>query len=127
MKWIILGVGIAVVGAGAYLLYRSSKAVSIKTEKVDKLTMSKVLQWFKSDEVKSELLKKPNLISVVLRGEELKKHAKNLKQEGQDTVILVGLFNNAKGEIEKGQLFICNSVDQELIDLFGDKDLIVLK
>ncbi len=120
-------VGIIVTGGIAYLVYKNLKQVPIETEKVDKLTMGKIIEWFKGDEVKSEILKKPNLISVVLKGKEIENYMKNFEKENQGKLVLVGLLDNSKGELLKAKMFVCSSIDQEILDLFGEKDLLVLK
>ena len=119
-----------IVGAGAifialvvliFLWLRLRKGNLLSTaEKRENFTMEDVIRFFKRPEVSSKLKSDENLLAVVI-----KENKKNKIH------ILCCLYDKNKEKTILDQSLLLNiltdKIDEDLIDQFGDKDMIVLQ
>lgn len=120
MKIILIVTGVAIVLAIAAVVIRRLKvaAKEIETKVVDILTLKDVISFFKQPDVLERIKASQDLIAVAMK--------ENVKNGGVKVILCA--FNKREDKVEFPLLqYKTNSLDVELISVFGEKDMIVLK
>lgn len=85
---------------------------------VDRLGVKDVVGFFSRPEAFERLKSSPDKMAVAMKN----------NQDGGRTLITLTLFDKATNEVEKPlALYSVKDVDVELQNLFGDKDMLVIK
>ena len=120
MRTVVIG-GVAFVALSltiGWLLVKNRRSVMPKPIKVDRLGVEDVVGFFKRPESLELLKATPDKIAVALKD----------KQGDERILITLTLFDKATNEVEKPlALYSVKNVDVELQNLFGDKDMLVIK
>ena len=106
------------------ILWKKSKrsnVLGLAERKVDNLQMNDIASWFKQAYILDKLKENSELTAIAIRCPH--PMAKDLAKED----IMVIVFNEKKSEIIEGEIFHYNEVSNEIVDSFGDTDMIVLK
>lgn len=122
MKIGLIAIGIAIVLGIATIVIRRLKAAAmeraIETRDVDILTFKDVISFFKQPDVLERLMSSPDLIAVAIKE----------TQENAGVKVILCAFNKRDDKVEFPFVqYKANSLDMELISVFGEKDMIVLK
>jgi len=88
-----------------------------------------IISWFKKPENANILKENSDFIALCIKGNETLKYVKDTNFGSQENKIdcVAAIFDSKKNEIVKGILFKCNQLNEDLLKLFGDKDMIVLQ
>ena len=120
MRTIVIG-GVALVALSltvAWLVVKNRRRAMPKTIKADRLGVEDVVGFFKRQKSLESLRASPDKIAVALKD----------KQDGGRVLITLTLFDKGTNEVEKPlALYSVKTVDVELLNLFGDKDMLVIK
>jgi len=120
MRTVVIGGGalVALSLTVVWLLVKNRRSVMPKPIKVDRLGVADVVGFFKRPASLERLEASPDKIAVALKD----------KQDGDRTLITLTLFDKSTNEVEKPlALYSVKNVDVELRNLFGDKDMLVIK
>ena len=122
MKIVLIVIGVAIFLAIAVAVIRRLKAAAveqaIETRDVDILTFRDVISFFKQPDVLERLKSSPDLIAVAIKE----------AQENAGAKVILCAFNKRDDKVEFPFVqYKANSLDMELISVFGGKDMIVLK
>ena len=114
----IIGGAVAAGGIIALILKGANGASSIPKEVVSGLTAEQVVEFFKAPEILEKLKADKNLLAVAV---------KEIKKSGRIHVCCT-LFDKEKNEVnEYVKIFSTRNISEDLQDMFGDKDMIVLQ
>lgn len=118
------------VGGGFYLLRRlfgqeSDFKISDKVQ-VEVLRANDVISWFKKDDILKQIKENPDIQCVVIKGESVKmvQDIKNIPEN--KNYCMVALFDKKSSSVVTAQVFIYKEMEEDLVKMFGDKDMIVL-
>ena len=115
------GVALLLVAAGLYFYIKKRKRSALKAIEVfdvDTVTLHDLVEFFKRPESICILKQSPDKIAVSI---------KEKIQTGRTNVILT-LFDKTTNRIEQPlAVYSAKAVDPELLSLYGDKDMIVIK
>lgn len=118
---IIIGAtALVVVALGIFFFARAKRGAFIETITQDTLTMKEVIAFFQQDSIIQELERDSNLLAVVVR-ERL--------DNGRIKLILT-LFNKQENKIAntpKSRAYIVASIDSDLEQNLGNRDMLVLE
>ena len=119
MKLLVL---LGVVGIVAYIVIRKKGDGKFRTDSVDKLTLSYVKKFFSEEKVDKE-----GCVPVLLKVN--KDNPYNIEVVTGTQGYILSYYNEKTGEILKEKTLIVNTneLDSNLIDSFGDKELIIFK
>lgn len=115
---IIVGVIIAVV---VFLLIKGKNKPVVPTKDIDILYADEILGFFKQPEINSSLRQNKNLVAVAI------------KETGKNGTIhiIATLFDKEKNDVsdfdKKAVAWNAKKIDNQLAQLFGDKEMIVLQ
>ena len=112
---------IIVIGIVAFVIIKGKKKSIIPTKDVEMLELAEILQFFKRPDILAKLKADSNLLAVAI-----KENSKN------GTIhIVASLFNKEKEKIDsinkEAVAWNAKKLDDRLIQLFGDRDMIILK
>ena len=116
---IIIGIvaGVAL-GVGTYFLFKKKTKIEdvIEYESVETLTLELVVSFFKNLDVLKMLKEDKNLLAVAIKDDSAK-------------AIVLACFDKEKNEIvyDKCKGYKYQKLNDDLIQMFGNKDMIVLK
>lgn len=120
MRTMVIG-GIALVAlslTAVWLVLKNRRGAMPEPIKVDRLGVEEVVGFFRRPEVAALLKASSDKIAVALKD----------KQDGGQTLITLTLFDKATNGVDKSlALYSVKDVDVELLNLFGDKDMLVIK
>ncbi|GIM53239.1 hypothetical protein CAPN004_22690 [Capnocytophaga cynodegmi] len=119
MKLLVL---LGVVSVAAYIILRKKSDGKFRTDNVDKLTLSYVKKFFSEEKVDEA-----GCVPVLLKVN--KDNPYNIEVIADTQSYILSYYNEKTGEILKEKTLIVNTreLDSNLIDSFGDKELIVFK
>lgn len=125
---LIFGFAIAL-GIGFYLFIRFFKQETkfkLSAVEVDVLKAADVISWFKIEDNLKQLKENPELQPVVLKGDAVKtlKSFKNISEDKNRCV--AALFDKTKNHVAIAQVFIYKVMEEDLIKMFGNKDMIIM-
>ena len=112
---------IIVIGIVAFVIIRGKKKTIIPTKNVEVLELTEVLQFFKQPDIMAKLRADSNLLAVAI------------KEKGKNGAIHIAacLFNKEKEEMvsldKEAVAWNAKKLDDRLIQMFGDRDMVVLK
>jgi len=112
--WLIVGF---IIGIGVILFFYF-KTPKTKMENCQK---DDLVNWFKNENNLNLLKENNNYLAVVLNSSH--ELAKNLNQNE----LILAIFDEEKNDIVKSEIFECENISNEVIDMFSGKDMIVLK
>ncbi|MBV7440057.1 hypothetical protein KRX57_01350 [Weeksellaceae bacterium TAE3-ERU29] len=119
---IILGlIGVAIVAGAVYYYYKNSQE-EIKKEEVDKLTLRYIKDYFQRQEKPTT-----NLKAIVLKVDNTNGEAFRLYNDFPYYVLTY--YNEQTREILTDNTLIvkANTLETNLLDAFGDKDMLILE
>ena len=116
---------IAIIVLGLFLLkyYKDNFTGSFPEINIESLTKEELLKWFKKDEILEQLKNNKNLMAIVVNTNHdiVKKiHVKN-----KHSLIQI-LFNEEKNYIIDAQILNSKNISSEVLDMFANKNMIVL-
>jgi hypothetical protein len=116
---VVGGITLAVASlAAVWFLLKNRHGTMPMPIKVDRLGVEDVVGFFKRTESLGRLKVSPDKIAVAL---------KDTHDDGR-TLITLTLFDKATNEVEKPlAIYSVKDVDVQLLNLFGDKDMLVIK
>lgn len=118
---LISGLIIIIIGIVAFLIIKGKKKSIIPTKDVEILELSEILQFFKQPNITSKLKSDSNLLAVAI------------KENGKNGTIhiVASLFNKEKEEIvsidKEAVAWNAKKLDDRLVQMFGDRDMVILK
>ncbi len=118
--WLFIGLVVVVVVGLIVFMSRKDKALGFNAIRQDSLTMKEVVEFFQNSEAMNELKSNPDLLAVVVR---------NKMNDGNIRVILT-LFNSKEKTIittPNTKAYIVKTLDSDLEQSFGDKEMLVLE
>lgn len=118
--WLFIGLVVVVVVGLIVFMSRKDKALGFNAIRQDSLTMKEVVEFFQNSEVMNELESNPDLLAVAMR---------NKMNDGNIRVILT-LFNSKEKKIittPNTKAYIVKTLDSDLEQSFGDKEMLVLE
>lgn len=128
LVWCLIGAACIVVG-GYFLFFRKkgkrnfldfnilSKLIPFpEAKKLEVITLSDIIGWFKEPEINEFLSSNPNLEAVAVLDR------KNAKIE-----VALCVFDKEKGKVEKIEVLQAPTMDESARLQFGDKSMLVLK
>ena len=112
------------IGVGVYLIFKNRGKKDIfsvlKCEEVDTLVMSNVIKFFKQPDILEKLNGNKDFIAVAIK-----------QNETDGSVKLVcSVFDKAKSEVvdmEHAKCFHARMLDADLLEAFGDKEMLILQ
>ena len=111
---------VVVVVIVAFVFFKNRNNFSFETIEQDALTMKEVIEFFKQDEVLKILKENRKLLAVAIR--------KNLPDNKMRLILT--LFDTTKEDViefPSAKAYIVKTLDSDLEQNFGDKEMIVLK
>lgn len=111
---------VVVVVIVAFVFFKNRNNFSFETIEQDALTMKEVIEFFKQDEVLKILKENRKLLAVAIR--------KNLPDN--KIRLILTLFDTTKEDViefPSAKAYIVKTLDSDLEQNFGDKEMIVLK
>ena len=111
---------VVVVVIVAFMFFKNRKDCPFETIEQDTLTMKEVIEFFKQDEVLKILKENKNLLAVAIR--------KNLPDNKMRLILT--LYDTTKEDViefPSAKAYIVKTLDSDLEQNFGDKEMIVLK
>lgn len=122
--WVLLAI-FGVFGLGALFLGKSKTLqTEIEEQDIDILMFDNIVRWFKTKSIEEIIKSNKNYSATVLKGYEAKKY---FNKTTDKHIVVASVFDESKGDIVKAKVFKANKIDGKLREMFGDKDLIVLK
>jgi len=105
--------------------FKNNESLSFSVMNVETLNQKLIVDWFKKEENINRLKSDDNLIAVSIKGEDKPNDVINnlIVPKGS---YLVCLFNEASNEVIDGLIFKPNSISEDVIDMFKDKDMVIL-
>ena len=115
---IIIGIvaGVLLLAGGIFLLFKKRIKESIDYEEIETLTLEIVVSFFKNPDILRMLREDKNLLAVAIKDDSAKG-------------IVLACFDKEKNEIvyDKYKGYKYQKLNDDLIQMFGNKDMIVLK
>lgn len=123
MFTVIGGLAVVVAALLGFLVYKKCFShgpswEDIPPKKVKLLTFKEVIAFFRQPEVMEVLKTTPDAIAVAIQEK---------KEDGVTSVILCSYNKNSNKIVFPFAHYECDSLDEELVRVFGDKNMIVLK
>ena len=111
---------VVVVVIVAFVFFKNRNNFPFETIEQDALTMKEVIEFFKQDEVLKILKENKNLLAVAIR--------KNLPDN--KIQLILTLFDTTKEDViefPSAKAYIVKTLDSDLEQSFGDKEMLVLE
>jgi len=103
-----------------YIATRHINKHAFEKIEFEKCEKDDILEWFR-DENRTELLNKnKDLSAVVIR------NSNPLAKNINDNDLLLALYDDKKEEIADAAIFSCSSISGKVLELFDNKDMILL-
>lgn len=117
---ILIGViGFVVIVIGIFFFTRK-KSISIESIKQESLSMKEVIGFFQQTEILKQLQENSNLLAVVVRE----------KLDNGDIALTLTCYDKEKEKIAHSpytKQYVVKNMDSDLIQNFGNKDMLVLE
>ena len=128
-------ISICAVGIGGTALFlfmkRRKKVDAFEVFQTEKLLIEDVISWYRKPSNLSLMKENPSTIAVLLRNEEMRKIFSSRKDREDIRKVLLntsyfqGIFDKEKGKVINGRFIQCDSIEEELEDMFNGKDMII--
>ena len=123
---------IAIIGGGIFFIYFNKREEpniesSFETINLNNCDKEYLVGWFKNRETLAQLKEKEEYIAIVIKETHpLAKIVKIETSNAKKIVLIQCIFDENKNEIIMAQILKCSTVSQEINEMFGKSDMIVL-
>jgi len=121
---LMFGIGIAILVGIIFYIFSKKNLSSFESIDIDNCEKEYLFKWFRQPKIFNQLKEKDEYIAIVIK--ENHPLAKNIKVSSNKSTLIQCVFDEKRNEIIDAQILKCKSISEEIEDMFGNTDMLIL-